>query len=240
MHVVIMAAGRGRRLGALTADYPKALIEVAGKPLLGHSLHFAAEAGFRERIVVGGFCFDQVAAALQTLDPSATLVENTQLHAGNLLSLVAGLSALEAGASFLLMNADHIYPAAVGRIVAATAREAIEITAFCDFDRQLGADDMKVHFVDGRVRTMSKQLESYEGGYVGMTWIPQQARTLYDAAVASLRDEAGDDHPVEHVLARLADQGHLPQHADISGHGWHEVDEPAERQAAERALLASS
>jgi len=34
MHTVIPAAGRGLRLGELTADRPKGLVEIAGRPLL--------------------------------------------------------------------------------------------------------------------------------------------------------------------------------------------------------------
>lgn len=38
MQAVVPAAGRGSRLGDLTADRPKPLVEVAGKPLLAHVL----------------------------------------------------------------------------------------------------------------------------------------------------------------------------------------------------------
>ncbi len=232
-----MAAGRGKRLGTLTTDFPKALIEVAGAPLVGHSLRFARWVGGDPRVVVGGFCFDQLEAAVRELDPEATVVENTQLHAGNLLSLTTGLAAIPRGAGFLLMNADHIYPEPVAEIVRATADSAAEITAFCDVDRPLGDDDMKVRFDQrGRVLAMSKTLETFDGGYVGMTWVPASQRQRYDNAIAKLRAEEGDNNPVERVLARLAEAKTPPSHADISGHRWFEIDEPHERDEAEREM----
>ena len=48
---MIFAAGLGTRMGALTRERPKPLIEVAGKPLLGHALALARDAGIG-RIVV--------------------------------------------------------------------------------------------------------------------------------------------------------------------------------------------
>lgn len=241
MNVIIMAAGRGKRLGSLTTDFPKALIEVAGAPLVGHALRFARWAGFTRRIVVGGFCYPQLVEAVQELDAAATLVENTQLHAGNLLSLITGLRAVPEGEAFLLMNADHIYPREVAEIVARTTADATEVTAFCDFDRPLGADDMKARFdAQGRVAAMSKTLERWDGGYVGMTWVPASCRASYDDAVAALRSAHGDDNPVERVLVQLAEAKTAPTHGDISGHRWFEVDEPHEREQAEAGLRAAT
>lgn len=43
--IMIFAAGFGTRMGALTADRPKPLIEVAGRPLIDHALDLAKGAG---------------------------------------------------------------------------------------------------------------------------------------------------------------------------------------------------
>ncbi|MDV7349652.1 NTP transferase domain-containing protein [Halorubrum distributum] len=43
MDAVIPAAGRGSRLGELTADRPKGLVEVAGRPLLAHVFDTAVD-----------------------------------------------------------------------------------------------------------------------------------------------------------------------------------------------------
>ena len=55
MEAVIPAAGRGSRLGTLTADRPKGLVEIAGRPLLASVFDRAVEAGADELVVVIGY-----------------------------------------------------------------------------------------------------------------------------------------------------------------------------------------
>ena len=94
MNVVLLAAGLGSRLGALTRDLPKALIHVGGKPLLFHALSFAAHTQPTRIIVVGGFAFPLVKEALQMFRAGAgvrapiELVENTSFRDGNLVSAI--------------------------------------------------------------------------------------------------------------------------------------------------------
>ena len=61
--VMLFAAGFGTRMGALTADRPKPLIEVAGKPLLDHALELMA--GLPTRVVNAHYRAEQVAAHLR-------------------------------------------------------------------------------------------------------------------------------------------------------------------------------
>ncbi len=51
---VILAAGRGTRLGALTANYPKALLDVAGRPVIVRILDGLAAAGITDVCVITG------------------------------------------------------------------------------------------------------------------------------------------------------------------------------------------
>jgi choline kinase len=234
MQAVLLAAGLGSRLGALTERIPKALIAVGGQPLLSYAVRFARRAGAREIVVVGGYGYDLVEAEVTRRALGVTLVRNEAFRDGNLVSLMTGRPRLSPAEEILVMNVDHIYRPAVAEIV---ARPAPDVTALIDTDRALGADDMKVERDDaGRVRRISKTLESWDAGYVGMTKIPASAGPRYwGEADAALAAEGRGIH-VERVLARLATTTEPPACRDISGHGWLEVDLPEERDRAEEAL----
>ncbi|MFZ9198550.1 MAG: nucleotidyltransferase family protein [Paracoccaceae bacterium] len=62
--LMVFAAGFGTRMGALTANRPKPLIPVAGKPLLDHALDLADEAGAVPVVVNTHYLADQIARHL--------------------------------------------------------------------------------------------------------------------------------------------------------------------------------
>src|SRR5207302_3122755 len=57
---VIIAAGRGTRMRELTADLPKPMIEVLGKPVLQHIVEGLRDAGICEFLIVVGYRGDTV------------------------------------------------------------------------------------------------------------------------------------------------------------------------------------
>jgi NDP-sugar pyrophosphorylase family protein len=57
---VLLAAGRGIRLGALTADTPKPMLDIAGSPLISHIADALAAAELTHFIVVTGYLSEQI------------------------------------------------------------------------------------------------------------------------------------------------------------------------------------
>ena len=57
---VILAAGRGTRMRDLTADLPKPMIDVRGKPVLQHIVEGLRDAGVRRFLIVVGYRADAV------------------------------------------------------------------------------------------------------------------------------------------------------------------------------------
>lgn len=64
MRALIFAAGKGERMRPLTDTRPKALLEVAGEPLIGWHLRALARAGIVEVVVNTGWLGEQLPAAL--------------------------------------------------------------------------------------------------------------------------------------------------------------------------------
>ena len=62
--LMVFAAGFGTRMGALTAQRPKPLIEVGGKPLLDHALDLADQVGAGPIVVNTHYLGAQIAAHL--------------------------------------------------------------------------------------------------------------------------------------------------------------------------------
>jgi choline kinase len=234
MQVVLLAAGLGSRLGKLTERSPKALIPVGDVPLLVHAIRFARRLSPEEIVVVGGYGFGLVAEELARRGEMVTLIENRDFRDGNLVSLFAARPHVRG--ELVLMNVDHIYRPAIAEIVARPAEEA---TAFVDTDRPLGADDMKVaRDPQGRIRAISKTLDRFDAGYVGMTRVPSAALGRYWAAADAVAAAEGRAIHVERVLGHLAGTDRPPACRDISGHGWLEVDSAEERDRAEAAVRA--
>src|SRR5947209_4287154 len=52
---VILAAGRGKRMGSITEDIPKPMLPVNGKPMLEHILERLSQAGISKFLIVIGY-----------------------------------------------------------------------------------------------------------------------------------------------------------------------------------------
>jgi MurNAc alpha-1-phosphate uridylyltransferase len=78
---MVLAAGLGTRMRPLTEDRPKALVEVAGKPLIGHMLDRLTEAGAQTAVVNVHYFADRLEAYLAQRHQPRILVsdERSQL-----------------------------------------------------------------------------------------------------------------------------------------------------------------
>ena len=52
---VILAAGRGTRMGTITEELPKPMLPINGKPMLEHIIARLAKAGFQQFLIITGF-----------------------------------------------------------------------------------------------------------------------------------------------------------------------------------------
>lgn len=102
---MLFAAGFGTRMGALTADRPKPLVEVAGKPLIDHALALADDYGPLRRVANAHYRADQLAAHLDGRDVAISREEPAILDTGG--GLRAALPLLGDGPVFT-MNTDAV------------------------------------------------------------------------------------------------------------------------------------
>lgn len=64
MQAMILAAGRGARMGALTEDRPKPLLPVGGRPLIEWQIDRLRQAGFHDLVINTGWQGDRLRSAL--------------------------------------------------------------------------------------------------------------------------------------------------------------------------------
>ena len=56
MKAIILAAGMGKRLEAVSGGLPKCMVPVGGRPLIDRLIERTADAGIDELIIVTGYC----------------------------------------------------------------------------------------------------------------------------------------------------------------------------------------
>jgi NDP-sugar pyrophosphorylase family protein len=108
MKAVILAAGKGKRMMPLTADKPKPLLEVLGRPVIAHIFDALPEE-IREVIVVTGYKGEMIWAYLgdDFEGRKVDYVEQQKLD-GHIPALRLARAYIERGERFLLLPADDI------------------------------------------------------------------------------------------------------------------------------------
>ena len=105
---VILAAGRGVRLGHDFRDRPKGFIECQGTTLVGRSLALLKSCGIRHVVIVTGHCadfYDELAR--QSGGFITTQFNERYANNGSLVSLGVALSTVEAPC--LVLDSDIVY-----------------------------------------------------------------------------------------------------------------------------------
>jgi nicotine blue oxidoreductase len=124
---LLLAAGEGRRYGA-----PKALVDLAGRPLVDRAAGVLHDAGCDPVVVVLGAAADQV-RAVATL-PGCLVVDNPRWRAGMGSSLRAGLAALAGTAArsvvVLLVDMPGVTPEAVRRVAVHAGPSALAVASY--------------------------------------------------------------------------------------------------------------
>jgi MurNAc alpha-1-phosphate uridylyltransferase len=104
--IMLFAAGFGTRMGVLTQDRPKPLVEVAGQPLIDHAMALVRDAGLQRIVVNAHYRADQIVNHFAGTDVTVTVEMPEILDTGG--GLKAGLPLLDAETVFT-MNTDAVW-----------------------------------------------------------------------------------------------------------------------------------
>lgn len=232
--VVILAAGKGERLGMLTAQRPKAMLDVGGGPLLGRALSALEGAGFERALIVAGHAADVIDAFLQTWSGAIgrRVVHNLRYAVtNNIVSLLTASD--ELGHGFCLMNSDIIFEPGILHDLRTRDRG---VWLVVDRDEPLGDEEMKVEATAaGLVRRISKRLPPDQciGEYIGIarfdargaSAVVEAARRLVAGGGEHLYYEDAIDAAAPLLKARMLFTDRRP---------WTEVDDLADYERARR------
>lgn len=232
MKAIILAAGRGRRLGDSVTEHPKCLLEIGGRTLLERMLDALDSAGVQDQVVVIGHLGEQIRAALAGR-PGVRTIFNPNYEKGAILSLWSARA--EFDDDLLVMDADVLFPTAMlQRMVESPHKNCF----LMDADAEDNGEAQMLMARDGRVfdiaRGVRAECDAF-GESVGFL-------KLERAAVETLRGllgkalEAGEDG-VEHEEAYPALMRECVIGYEVTGDlPWLEIDFPEDVVAA-RALL---
>jgi len=81
MKVIILAGGLGTRISEETADKPKPMVLIAGKPMLWHIMSIFAKQGFNEFVLATGYKSEVIESWIETVqEPWDIKALNTGLN----------------------------------------------------------------------------------------------------------------------------------------------------------------
>ena len=180
--LAILAGGYGTRLGSITKNLPKCLVEVNGKPFVDWQLTLLSKEGFSEIV----FCVSYKSKEIQDyigdgsrwgLNIKYSLDGDTQLGTGG--AIRAALPLL--GSSFGVIYGDS-YLAVDYSSIDRKFQESNDLALMSVYKNENNFDSSNVEFKDGILINYKKGSNSPEMHYIdyGLTYFREEAFTSLD------------------------------------------------------------
>src|SRR6516225_6790380 len=164
--IAVLAGGLATRMRPLTAQLPKALLEVAGEPFVAHQLRLFAREGITDVTLLVGYCWEQI--ELFVGDGSRFGVRVDYIVDGPALLGTGGAvrRALDRlGPDFLVTYCDSWLDAPYAPVVEAFRASGLP-ALMCVFRNENRWDTSNVQFQDGVIRRYSKRFRLPEMQYI--------------------------------------------------------------------------
>jgi choline kinase len=229
MQALILAAGRGSRLGDSAGGLPKCLLEVGRRPLVEHQLDALSAAGIGPVAMVLGYAADEIR---ERLGLKAEYLFNPEYASTNsLFSFWLARGWVKGGV--VVMNCDILFdPRVLDRLLAAGGDALAYDSSSGD-----GREHMKVKVEGGRLVDMGKELPIADaaGENVGiLCFTGETAAALFERAGELLQQ----GHRKDFLGAAVREIGRERsiRAVDIAGLAWGEIDFPYDLDRARKEV----
>jgi L-glutamine-phosphate cytidylyltransferase len=231
MRAVILAAGRGSRLGLLGDEQPKCLVELAKKPLIERQVAALRGGGVTAIAVVRGYRADMISL------PNITYFYNPRWAETNMVMSLAAAATWVRSEPIIISYADIFYRRELIRDLAMAAGDLVVVydRAWRDLwnrrfvDPLSDAETFRTNESGKLIEIGGKtaNIEEIAGQYIGLLKFTPKAWQTIDSLLVGLDPDTRDRLDMTQLLRTLLDQG-FP----ISTHGtegqWGEIDSPSD------------
>jgi L-glutamine-phosphate cytidylyltransferase len=241
MKALILAAGRGSRLGSLTSEKPKGMVALGGRSLIARAMDSLRQGGCTEIGLATGYRAEVLDGLVARTFHNPRWAETNMV-----MSLAAAADWLRAEPVIVSYSDIFYTPETVKDLCAATAEIAIS------YDKDWRAlwearsgdplADAETFQLDSQGRLIeigrrAKSLAEIQGQYMGLLKFTPAGWAKVEALLASLEPPLRDKLDMTGLLSRLLSQG-MPIATVAQTGVWGECDTPGDLQLYESWLAA--
>lgn len=237
MQALIMAAGRGSRLGPETDVRPKSLVDLGGHSPLTLQIELLADRGLDHAIVVTGYRRELVESEVRRAAAGrfeVTAIWNPFWPVTNVLGS-AWLSREQLHGPLVYLHADTVFhPSILDDMLSTPGDAALPVDM-----RPCEPEQMKAEVVAERVHYLSKELTDHRtaGEFIGVAYFRESAIASLSAGMdAVLADGKLAAYFEDAINWAIAERGLDARVVEVAGRPWTEIDFPEDLALARRIL----
>ena len=241
MRAVVLAAGRGSRMGHLAAGRPKCLVELEGKPLIAYQIAALRRGGVDEIAVVRGYRAEMI-----DLSDLVYFSNERWAETNMVMSLAAAARWLQEG-PVIVSYADIFYRSqlvrglaeAPGQLVVTYDRAWRHLWTSRFADPLSDAETFRIDAVGQllEIGGRTTRIEDIEGQYIGLLKFTPPAWNTIEALLSTLEPSIRDRLDMTGLLRRLLTTKELPIDTFGTDGQWGEIDNPQDVALYEDKIL---